>query len=61
MPEGAAAEVGSNGRGVGVKDLMHTVQHGVCRLAVDRRDVRVFEALYELVDGGGRHGGGLTN
>ena len=61
MAEGPTAEVGSNGCGVGVEDLVHPVQHSICRLAVDRRDVRFLEALDELVDGGGHHGGGLTN
>ena len=61
VAEGASSEVGSYGRGVGFKELVHPVQRGVCWLAVDWRDVRVFEALNELVYGGGRHGGGLTN
>ena len=61
MAEGSAAKVGSNGRGVGVKELVHPVQRSVCRIAVDWRDVQVLEALDKLVDGGGRHGGGLTN
>ena len=61
MDEGTAAEVGSDGCRFGFQELVHPVQRGVCRLPVDRRDVRVFEALDELVDGGGRHGGRLTN
>ena len=61
VAEVPAVEVGSDGRGVGVKELVHPVQRGVCRLAVDLRDVRVLEALDEFVDGGGRHSGRLTN
>ena len=61
MAEGPAAEVGSYGHGVGVKELVHPVQRSVCRLAFDRRDVWVLEALGKFVDGGGRHGGGLRN
>ena len=61
MAEGPAAGFGSNGRGVGVKELVHPVQRSVCRIAVDRRDVRVLTALDELIDGGGRHGWELTN
>ena len=61
VDEGTASKVGSNRRGVGVKDILHPLQRGLCRLAVNRRDLRVFEVLGELVDGGGRHGGGLTN
>ena len=61
MSEGPAAEVGSNRRGVGVEELVHPVQRSVCRLTVDRRDVRVLESLDKLVDGRGRHGGRLTN
>ena len=61
VDEGPAAEVGSDGRGVGVKELVYPVQRSVCWLAVDRRDMQFFEALDELVDGGGCHGGGLTN
>ena len=61
VSEGAASEVGRDGCGVGVKKLVHPLQHDVCCLAVDRRDVRVFEALDKLVDSGGRHGGGLNN
>ena len=60
VDEGVAAEVGEDGRRVGVQELVHRVQRGVCRLPVDLRDVRVFEALDKLVDGGGCHGGGLT-
>ena len=61
MSEGPAAEVSSDGRGIGVEELVHPVQRSVCRIAVDRRDVRVLEAINELVDGGDRHGGGSTN
>ena len=61
VAEGPAAEVGSNGRSVGVKELVDTVQHSVCRLANNQRDVRFIEALDKLFDGGVRHGGGLTN
>ena len=61
MAEGPAAEVGSDGRGVGVKELVHPMQRSVFRLAVDWRDVQVLEALDKLVDGGGNHGGELTN
>ena len=61
MAKGAVAENGSNGRSVGIQELVHPVQRCVCRLPVDRRDVRFLEALDELVNGGGRHGGGLTN
>ena len=60
MAEGPAAKVGSNGRGVGVKEFVHPVQHGVCWLTINQRDMQVFEALDELVDGGGRRGGVLT-
>ena len=42
-------------------ELVHPVQRGVCRLSIDQRDLRFFEALDEHVDGGGRHDGGLTN
>ena len=61
VDESAASEVGSNRYSVGVKELVHTVQCEVCWPPVNRRDVRVFKALDELVDGGGRHGWGLTN
>ena len=61
MAEGAAAKVGRDGHSIGVQELVHPVQSGICRIPVDRRDVRVFEALNEIVDGGGRHGGRLTN
>ena len=61
MAEGPAAEVGSDGRGVGVKELVHPMQRSVCRLALDRRDVRVLKDLDELVEGGARHVGGFTN
>ena len=61
MAEGPSAEVGSDRRGVGVEELVHPVHRSVCRLAVDLRDVWVLEAIDELFDGGGRHGGGLTN
>ena len=61
VAEGAAAEVGGDGRRVGVQEIVHRMQRGVCRIPVDQRDVRVLEALSELVDRGGRHGGGLTN
>ena len=37
---------------------MHSVEHGIRRFAVNRWDSGVFEALHELVNGGGRHGGG---
>ena len=60
MAEGATAKVGGYGHCVGFQVLVHRVQRGVCRLPVDRRDVRVFEALKKLVEGGGLHGGGLT-
>ena len=59
--EGAAAEVCGDGHSVGVQKLVHRVQHGVCRLLVNQRDVRFLEALDKLVDGGGCHGGGLIN
>ena len=61
VAKGDAAEVGSNGRGVGFKELVHPVQRGVCRITVDWRDVRVFEALNKLVESGVCHVGGLTN
>ena len=35
---------------------MHRVKRGVRRLPVNRWDFGVFEALDELVNGGGRHG-----
>ena len=59
--KGAAAKVGGDGRSVGVQELVHRVHCDVCRILVNQRDVRVFEALDELVDGGGHHGGGLRN
>ena len=61
MANGAVAKVGRDGRSLGVQELVRPVQRGVCRLPVDWRYVRVFEALNELVDGGVRNGGGLTN
>ena len=61
VAEGASSKVGSNGCSVEFQEIVHPVQCGVCRLPVDCRDVRVFEALGKLVDGGGRHGEGLTN
>ena len=61
MAKGPAADVSSDGRGVGVKEIVHPIQRSVCPLAVDRRDVRALKALYELLDGGVCHGGGLTN
>ena len=61
VAEGAASEVGGDGHIVGVQELVHRMQRGVCRLPVDRRDVRVLKALGELVGGEGRHGVGLTN
>ena len=61
VAEGASSKVGSNGCSVEFQEIVHPVQRGVCRLPVDCRDVRVFEALGKLVDGGGRHGEGLTN
>ena len=60
MAEGTAAEVGGDGRSVGVQELVHCVQHGVCRFPVNQRDVRVLEAIDKLVNGGGCHDGGLT-
>ena len=61
VAEGPAANGSSDRRGVGVKEIVHPMQCSVCRLAVDQRDVRALKALDELVDGGGRHGWGLTN
>ena len=61
VAEVVADKVGSDGRGIGLKEIVHPLQRGVWLLAVDQRDVRVVEALDKLVDGGGRHGGGLTN
>ena len=61
VAEGPASEVVSDRCSVGFKELVHPEQRGICCLAVDRRDVRVFEALDELFDSGFRHGGGLTN
>ena len=61
MDKGASAKVGSDGRRVRVQELVHSVKRGVRQLPVNWWDVGVFEALDELVDGGGRHGGGLTN
>ena len=58
VAEGAASEVGGDGRSVRVQELVHRVKRGVHRLPVDRWDVGVLEALDELVNGGGRHGGG---
>ena len=61
MAESSASQVGTNKHGVGVKELVYPMQRSVCQIAVDRRNVRVLEALNELVDSGGHHGGGLTN
>ena len=61
MAEGPAAEVGRDRCGVRVEELVHPVQRSVFRLAVNKRDVRVIEALNKIFDGGGRNGGGLTN
>ena len=58
VAEGAASKVGGYGRRIGVQELVNHVQRGVRRLPVDWRNVGVFEALGELVNGGGRHGGG---
>ena len=60
VDKGDAAKVGGDERRIGVQDIVHCLQRGVCRLPVDQRDVRVFEALDKLVDGGGRHGGGVN-
>ena len=61
MAEVAAAEVVGDGLSVGVQEFVHRVQRRICRIPVDRRDVRIFEALDEIVDGGGPHCGGLAN
>ena len=37
---------------------MHCMDHGVHQLPVIQWDAGVFKALDELVDRGGRHGGG---
>ena len=58
MSEGAAAEVGGEERRVRVQEFVHRVERGVRRLPVDPWDAGVFEVLDELVDRGGRHGGG---
>ena len=58
VAEGAADKVGGDGRRLRVQELMHLVKRGVCWLPVDRWYVCAFEALDELVNGGGCHGGG---
>ena len=58
MSERAAAEVGVDGRRVRVEQLVHSVEHGVRWFTVNRWDGGIFEALHELIDGGGRHSGG---
>ena len=58
VANGAVAEVGGDGRRFGVQELVHREQRGVRWLPVNRRDVRAFEALNQLVNRGGRHCGG---
>ena len=58
VAEGAADEVGGDGRRVLVQELVHCVERGVRQLPVGRWDAGDFEALDELVDRGGHHGGG---
>ena len=58
VAEGATDEVSGYGRHVQVQELVNLVKCGVRCFPVDWWDVWVLEALYELVDGGGRHGGG---
>ena len=58
VAEGAAAEVDGDGRRVRFQELIHCVERGVRWLPVNWWDAGVFEALDELVDRGGCHGGG---
>ena len=59
--ERAAAEVCVEQRRIRVEELVHGVDHGICRLAVDWWDGGVFEALNDLIGGGGRRGEGGKN
>ena len=61
MDEGAAENFGRDRRSIEVQELVHPLQRDICWLPVDWRDMRVFESLDDLVHGGGRQGGGLTN
>ena len=64
MPERAAADICVNRHLIQVEELVQGVDCGIRRFAVDRWDRGVFEALDEIIDGGGRHGGeggGRTN
>ena len=56
MPQNAAYEFGTDRRSVHVENLVKRVDCGVHGFAVDRWDCGVFEALDEIIDGGGRHG-----
>ena len=58
MSKRITAKVFVDGRRVRFEELVHSVDHGICRFAVNQWDGGVFEALHKLIDGGGRHGGG---
>ena len=58
VSERAADEVCVDGRHIHVEDLVHGLDYGVRWFAVDWWYGGVFEALHELIGGGGRHGRG---
>ena len=62
MSEHAAAEVYVDGRRVRVEEIVHGVDRGVRWFVINWWDCGVFEALVEIIDGGGRHcmGGGAN-
>ena len=61
VPRNAASKVGDDGRQVRVEELVEGVYYGERGFVVDQCYHGVFEVFDELIDGGGRHGGGKKN